>query len=215
MFVHFWEKHDISKVVCACHKIYFQMWRYVRFDFWWPWAVKSNMATIPSGLHLPSSCQMYLASLDPRPMPDSNSWPSPGSKCVWGAAWALSVLKECSPEFDTSAWRAVSWHRSLPCRGGSWGLGALGPAILWGPSAMVRPNVCQLGRWKPPAGCGAEPRRQTHFGNNILKIGWKSDILAAVYTHNKSDLISDVVSYGKSRYPSRLYEMCHQETTVI
>ena len=41
------------------------------------------------------------------------------------------------------------------------------------PSAMVRPNVCQLGGgcWKPPAGSGAEPRRQTHFGNNILKIG--------------------------------------------
>ena len=23
----------------------------------------------------------------------------------------------------------------------------------------------------PPAGSGAEPRRQTHFGNNLLKIG--------------------------------------------
>ena len=75
---------------------------------------------------------------------------------------------------------------------------------------MVRPNICQLGGgrggWKPPP----PPRRgpgQTHFGNNILKIGWKSDILVDVYTHN-SDLISD---YGKSRYPSRLdlYEICN------
>ena len=89
-------------------------------------------------------------------------------------------------------------------------MGSRGPGARnsVGPSAMVRPNVCQLGRWKPSAGSGAEPRRQTHFGNNILKIGWKSDILAA-------DLISDVVAYGKSRYPSRLYEICHQETTVI
>ena len=27
------------------------------------------------------------------------------------------------------------------------------------------------GAESPPAGCGAEPRRQTHFGNNLLKIG--------------------------------------------
>ena len=59
----------------------------------------------------------------------------------------------------------------------------------------------------PPVGSEAEPRRQPHFGNNILKIGWKSDILVAVYTHN-SDLITD---HGKSSYPSRLdlYEICH------
>ena len=27
------------------------------------------------------------------------------------------------------------------------------------------------GAVSPPAGSGAEPRRQTHFGNNLLKIG--------------------------------------------
>ena len=51
-------------------------------------------------------------------------------------------------------------------------VGSRGPGARTsvGPSAMVRPNVYQL---KPPGGVrsGAEPRRQTHFGNNILKIG--------------------------------------------
>ena len=41
------------------------------------------------------------------------------------------------------------------------------------------------GAASPPAGSGAEPRRQTHFGNNLLKIGLKSGIwVAAVYTTN-------------------------------
>ena len=30
------------------------------------------------------------------------------------------------------------------------------------------------GHSKPPAGSGAEPRRQTHFDNNLVKIGLKS-----------------------------------------
>ena len=38
--MHFWEKRDISNIVYACHKVYFQMWREVRFDWWWPWDVK-------------------------------------------------------------------------------------------------------------------------------------------------------------------------------
>ena len=40
-----------------------------------------------------------------------------------------------------------------------------------GPSAMVRPNVCQMGgAGSPPVGSEAEPRRQTHVGNNIGRI---------------------------------------------
>ena len=36
----------------------------------------------------------------------------------------------------------------------------------------------------------------------------ESGILVTVYTYD-SDPISDVVAYGKSRYPCRLYESCH------
>ena len=35
------------------------------------------------------------------------------------------------------------------------------------------------GAVSPPTGSGAESRRQTHFGNNLLKIGWKSDLWVA------------------------------------
>ena len=34
------------------------------------------------------------------------------------------------------------------------------------------------GRCKPPAGSGAEPRKQTHFGKNILKINLKSGLIS-------------------------------------
>ena len=48
------------------------------------------------------------------------------------------------------------------------------------------------GAVSPPAGCGAEPRRQTHFGKNLLRINLKSGLFSvAVYTPN-SDPISDV-----------------------
>ena len=44
----------------------------------------------------------------------------------------------------------------------------------------------------PSAGSGAEPRRQTHFGKNLLQINLKSGLFCvAVYTPN-SDPISDV-----------------------
>ena len=43
----------------------------------------------------------------------------------------------------------------------------------------------------PPSGPGWEPRRQTHFGNNCLKINWKSGLWVTVYTPN-SDPISSV-----------------------
>ncbi len=48
-----------------------------------------------------------------------------------------------------------------------------------------------LGRCKPPAGPGAEARRQTHVGNNLLKINLKSGLWIAVYTPS-FDPISDV-----------------------
>ena len=48
------------------------------------------------------------------------------------------------------------------------------------------------GAVSPPAGSGAEPRRQTHFGTNVLKINSKSGPFSVtVYTPN-SDPISDV-----------------------
>ena len=40
------------------------------------------------------------------------------------------------------------------------------------------------GAVSPPTGSGAEPRSQTHFGNNLLKIGWKSGLWIADYTPN-------------------------------
>ena len=58
------------------------------------------------------------------------------------------------------------------------------------------PNLFQLGVWgggvSPRAGSGAEPRWQTHFETNVLKINSKSGPFSvAVYTPN-SDPISDV-----------------------
>ena len=48
------------------------------------------------------------------------------------------------------------------------------------------------GRCKSPAGSGAEPRRQTHFGKNLLQMNLKSGLfLVAVYTPI-SDPINDV-----------------------
>ena len=60
-----------------------------------------------------------------------------------------------------------------------------------GRSAQVWSNLLHLGVWGAaslPTGFGAEPRRQTHLGNNILKIGWKSCLWVADYTP-KSDPI--------------------------
>ena len=50
------------------------------------------------------------------------------------------------------------------------------------------------GAVSPPAGSGAEPRRQTHFGTNVLKINSKSGPFSvAVYRPTpNSDPISDV-----------------------
>ena len=54
---------------------------------------------------------MALVYLDPIPRPASNSWP--GNTCVRCAAWVLSELEECSPQFQTFVWRAVSCQRSI------------------------------------------------------------------------------------------------------
>ena len=40
------------------------------------------------------------------------------------------------------------------------------------------------GAVSPPTGSGAEPRKQTHFGNNLLKFGLKPGLWIAVYTPN-------------------------------
>ena len=40
------------------------------------------------------------------------------------------------------------------------------------------------GAVSPPTGPGAEPRKQTHFGNNLFKFGLKSGLWIAVYTPN-------------------------------
>ena len=39
---------------------------------------------------------------------------------------------------------------------------------------MTQPSPAGgLGGAVSPSGSGAEPRRQTHFGNNLLKRGWE------------------------------------------
>ena len=40
------------------------------------------------------------------------------------------------------------------------------------------------GAVSPPTGPGTEPRKQTHFGNNLFKFGLKSSLWIAVYTPN-------------------------------
>ena len=40
------------------------------------------------------------------------------------------------------------------------------------------------GAVSPSTGSGAEPRKQTHFGNNLFKFGLKSGLWIAVYTPN-------------------------------
>ena len=83
----------------------------------------------------------------------------------------LPILKYTRQrEIETLSGVIYTHRYMLParCSGGSWGLGALGPAILWGPLLWWYPTFASSwGRWKPPVGSEAEPRRQTHFGNNI------------------------------------------------
>ena len=111
-------------------------------------------------------------------------------------------------------WTKVCTPSGKCCLRPLWTVADRGVPGPWGPQFCVALYNGETQRLptgialSPPAGSGAEPRRQTPFGNNIQKIGWKSDILVAVYTHN-SDLISDVVAYGKLGYPSRLYYICH------
>ena len=56
----------------------------------------------------------------------------------------------------------------IPNSGGSRGFGALRPVIMRGPLQGCDPTFPSWGSRgaaSPPAGSGAEPRRQTHFGN--------------------------------------------------
>ena len=55
--------------------------------------------------------------------------------------------------------------------GGSWGLGALGPAILWGPLQRVSAGGLGAPEAPPPSGVRGRAPEAKHFGNNILKIG--------------------------------------------
>ena len=71
----------------------------------------------------------------------------------------------------------------------------------WGPQFCGALCKGVTPRWGSGWGCCRPPSGVPEA--NILKIGWKSGILVAAYTHNL-DPISDVVAYEKSRYPSRL-----------
>ena len=66
---------------------------------------------------------------------------------------------------------------------------------MGGTDCCINPTFSSWGSGdavSPPAGSGAEPRRQTHFGNNLLQINLKSGLFSvAVYTPI-SDPISDV-----------------------
>ncbi len=79
---------------------------------------------------------------------------------------------ECEkrPDFAATSLFSVEF---IPNSGGSRGFGALGPAILRGPMQGCDPTFPSWGsgvRCKPPpVGSGAEPRRQTHFGNNNIE----------------------------------------------
>ena len=65
----------------------------------------------------------------------------------------------------------------------------------WGDGLLCKRKLFQLGsggRCKPPAGSGAEPRRQTHFGKNLLQINLKSGLFSVVVYTAISDPISGV-----------------------
>ncbi len=52
--------------------------------------------------------------------------------------------------------------------GGSWGLVALGPAILWGPLQWWAPTFASWGRWKPPGGIrGRAPEANAFWQQHI------------------------------------------------
>ena len=70
------------------------------------------------------------------------------------------ILHACFVYFNIPICHLVS--------GGSWGLGALGPAILWGPLQRVSSGGAGS---PPPSGVRGRAPEAKHFGNNILKIG--------------------------------------------
>ena len=78
----------------------------------------------------------------------------------------------CSVKITCS--NVLSHVHSQTSSDGSWGFGALGPAILRRPlhgCVPTFPSWGYGGAASPPAGFGAEPRREMDFYNNILKIG--------------------------------------------
>ena len=93
--------------------------------------------------------------------------------CAAGAANVRTFLSRtssrhinCSKSYLTTH-APTQQHSSVS--GGSWGLGALGPAIRWGP--LQRFSSGGLGRRKSPSGVWGRAPEAKDFGNNILKIG--------------------------------------------
>ncbi len=53
----------------------------------------------------------------------------------------------------------------------------------------------------PPAGSGAESRRQTHFGKTVSKIGFTPCLSVAVYTPNSDKLkCHDAINYNTNTF---------------
>ena len=66
---------------------------------------------------------------------------------------------------------------------------------MGGTDCCVNPTFSSWGSGgavKHPAGSGAEPRRQTHFGKNLLQINKKSGLFSVTVYTPISDPISDV-----------------------
>ena len=92
----------------------------------------------------------------------------------------LGMLEKCrrldfQPIFNNNALPGGSaldpaggLHIHTQC--GSWGLGAPGPAIVWGPLQGCDPMFPSWGGCKPPAGSRAEPPGQSIIIENWLKI---------------------------------------------
>ena len=121
--------------------------------------------------------------------PTCTAWPvSAPTACIPQCRWRTCQSLDQSPAtiqtVSNTLFNKLPVH-SLDCQKQSRSGLCLKPPVLLsvddisGESRNVRkgvwPNLLQLGVWggavSPPMGSGAEPRRQTHFGNNLLKIG--------------------------------------------
>ena len=90
-------------------------------------------------------------------------------------------IKQQSRNFHIVEWRC----RLYRCSGGSWGLEALGPAILWGP--LQGCDTSWDGTVSPR---GIQSPVVKAFGQQYRKVAENQGILIVVYTQN-SDPISD------------------------